>query len=113
MKSLQIASEEDAAQYIHNYNLLGKDSWYNRHRCANIAGFLPTHCPKKAVLDFGCGNGMFLRYLQHQGHTLSLIGYDPFMPDIDLGQEIRFYRELNDKHWGHAYSSSHYPCTAD
>ena len=100
MNLLKIASEEEAARYIHNYNLLGKDNWYNRHRCENIASFLPRTATKKALLDFGCGNGMFLLYLQSQGHALSLAGYDPFMPDIDLGRKIRFYRELDAKHWG-------------
>ena len=33
---------------------------------------------KQSLLDFGCGNGLFLKYLMRKNYTLSLTGYDPF-----------------------------------
>ena len=50
------------------------------------------------LLDFGCGNGLFLRYLIRKNYNLSLTGYDPFFMNYksDLPQnEVQIYTNLN------------------
>jgi 2-polyprenyl-3-methyl-5-hydroxy-6-metoxy-1,4-benzoquinol methylase len=36
--------------------------------------------PESSVLDYGCGNGLFLRYLERRGFR-TLAGYDPYLPE--------------------------------
>jgi len=40
------------------------------------AGLKPTD----TILDYGCGNGLFVAYLRERGYP-NVIGYDPYMPD--------------------------------
>ena len=48
-----------------------------RLRILRSAGLQPGH----SVLDYGCGSGHFVRYLQDQGYSCS--GYDPYNPRHD------------------------------
>lgn len=32
-----------------------------------------------SIIDFGCGNGVFVQFLKEQGYT-NVVGYDPFVP---------------------------------
>lgn len=43
--------------------------------------------PNDAILDYGCGNGVFVRFLQEAGYA-NVRGYDPFVPEFrDLPKE--------------------------
>ena len=76
--SHKIASADDAARYISDYKLVGTDNWYNRYRFETVIKFMHDSSEKK-LLDYGCGNGLFLKYLHDNGWSMSLNGFDPYM----------------------------------
>lgn len=45
-------------------------------------GFSKTH----SLLDYGCGNGIFLKYLRQRGFS-NCYGYDPYAPKEGLGDQ--------------------------
>ena len=56
----------DTIENIKNDPFTGKDNWLNHCRHEVVAEFLPELDEQK-LLDFGCGNGLFLQYLlQHK-----------------------------------------------
>ena len=48
-------------------------------------GLQPTH----SILDFGCGNGVFIQYLRERGFT-DVTGYDPFVTEFSTLSERQF-----------------------
>ena len=47
--------------------------------------------PSDSILDYGCGNGVFLRFLREAGY-LDVTGYDPYVPEYssEPGDRSRF-----------------------
>ena len=80
--SYKIASEDEAAHYISNYNLVGTDNWLNQHRFTLVTKFM-HNSDKQKLLDYGCGNGLFLQYLLNNNWSLSLSGFDPYLTPED------------------------------
>ena len=78
-KKHAIVSPKEAAQHRDAGKLDGKNNWWNRHRFDLISNFLPRTSMSQSLLDFGCGNGLFLIYLQNSKYNLSLTGYEPFL----------------------------------
>ena len=76
----RIATPQEAAQYIREHSLMGRDNWMNRHRFQTVTRFISRATTHK-LLDFGCGNGFFLQHLHRQGYSLSMSGYDPYLAD--------------------------------
>ena len=72
-------SHDQAIQNIKDDPFTGKDNFLNDYRHRIICQFLPTKGTKR-LLDFGCGNGLFLRYLKTKHLSLLLKGYDPYIP---------------------------------
>jgi 2-polyprenyl-3-methyl-5-hydroxy-6-metoxy-1,4-benzoquinol methylase len=38
--------------------------------------------PEQSILDYGCGNGLYLRYLEERGYR-DVVGYDPFVSEFE------------------------------
>ena len=72
-------SHDQAIQNIKDDPFTGKDNFLNDYRHKIVCRFLRTQGAKR-LLDFGCGNGLFLRYLKTRYPSLSLKGYDPYIP---------------------------------
>ena len=77
LSSYKIASPEEAAVYRDDYTMIGDYNWFNNHRFAVASRYLPSSA--QTLLDFGCGNGLFLDYLNFSGHSLSAVGYEPYL----------------------------------
>lgn len=99
--SYKIASEDESARYISNYKLVGTDNWYNQHRCTLVTKFM-HNSDKQRLLDFGCGNGIFLKYLYDNGYSMGLSGFDPYLTsketnDIKILEDkgINFQKQFN------------------
>jgi SAM-dependent methyltransferase len=58
-------------------DLLAKPAFANLLRRLKKAGLQPHH----RILDFGCGNGVFIQYLRSQGFT-RVEGFDPYDPQF-------------------------------
>lgn len=100
--SYKIASEDEAARYINNNNkLIGVDNWFNQHRFTLATKFMHSS-DKQKLLDYGCGNGLFLQYLLNNDWSLSLSGFDPYLTSeytneikILVNKGINFHKQLN------------------
>lgn len=62
---------------------------FARGTLRNLLGRLVRDGLKKtdSILDYGCGNGLFVQYLKERGYT-EVVGYDPFVASfasIDVG----------------------------
>ena len=71
----------------YNYN------WIQRYRFNLVENFLPRTTAQQNLLDFGCGNGLFMEHLLSHNHSLSMTGYDPYYPNnenntLDRGMQI-------------------------
>jgi SAM-dependent methyltransferase len=78
----------DYADYTYNStNPLRRFS--HRTRFKNSVAAIPVNQSKPLrILDFGCGDGMFLQQLrQSVGESAYLIGYEPFMDSFALNGE--------------------------
>jgi len=43
-----------------------------------------------SILDYGCGNGVFLRFLKDKGY-MNVTGYDPYVPEfVSLPEQVLF-----------------------
>ena len=76
---------------------MGRDNWMNQHRFKMVTRFLSPSA-SQSLLDFGCGNGFFLNYLRKQGYSMSLSGYDPYLPDsVEVGTEhaVNLHKSFN------------------
>lgn len=64
-----------ARYYTHSHTLdyFTRCSYRNRMRLLERAGARPTH----RILDYGCGQGVFISYLQQNGFS-QVGGYDPY-----------------------------------
>ena len=78
-KNYKIASPQEAAKNIIDDKLTGKNNWFNSHRFRIVAQFLPNSPSPLRLLDYGCGNGIFLSYLCEHNYSLYLHGYDPYL----------------------------------
>ena len=74
----RIAPPKRASYNVHSDQLYGKGNCLDRHRFDVVSHFLPRHLASAKLLDFGCGDGGWLRYLSSHGYTMSLVGCDPF-----------------------------------
>ena len=99
--SSKVASEDEAARYISNHELVGIDNWYNQHRFNIVAKFM-RNSDKQKLLDYGCGNGIFLKYLLNNNWSLSLSGFDPYLTSKDTNEikvlvdkGINFHKQFN------------------
>ena len=99
--SYKIASEDEAARYISNYKLVGTDNWLNQHRYTLVTKFM-HNSDKQKLLDYGCGNGLFLQYLLNNNESLSLSGFDPYLTSKDTNdikiledKGINFQKQFN------------------
>ena len=99
--SYKVASEGEAARYISNHKLLGTDNWLNQHRFTLVTKFM-QNSDKQKLLDYGCGNGLFLQYLLNNNWSLSLSGFDPYLTpkeanDIKILEDkgICFHKQFN------------------
>ncbi len=97
--SYQIATPEEAARNLGKYKAFGRDNWFNRHRFEIVSNYL-TSPPEQTLLDFGCGNGLFFKYLQqHNQHllsSLSLSGYDPYFANTASQEDgVNFYSSID------------------
>lgn len=90
MTKYYVSPPNEAAKHLDADPLTGKDSWFTHHRFAVVASFLPRSS-KQTLLDFGCGNGLFLRYLQTNKYDLSLHGYDPYFFDISTKNRDNYH----------------------
>ena len=96
--SYKIASEDESARF---YKLIGTDCWLNQHRFTLVTKFI-HNSDKQKLLDYGCGNGLFLQYLLNNNWSLSLSGFDPYLTSkntndikflVDKG--INFQKQFN------------------
>jgi len=78
--SLHCLEDIDYATYYHNYPLQNQKPDFftlklfsSRLRQLIGGGLLTSH----SILDYGCGNGGFVRFLRAQGYSLAE-GYDPY-----------------------------------
>lgn len=83
-RALQAVDPVDMADIYSDYPL-NRDRTldvFARGTYRNLLKRLTGHglTPADSILDFGCGNAVFLRFLQEQGFT-NTSGYDPFVPD--------------------------------
>lgn len=99
--SYKVASEDEAARYISDYKLVGTDNWLNQHRYTIVSKFM-HNSDKQKLLDYGCGNGLFLQYLLNNNWSLSLSGFDPYLTpketnDIKIlvDKGVNFYKQFN------------------
>jgi 2-polyprenyl-3-methyl-5-hydroxy-6-metoxy-1,4-benzoquinol methylase len=81
--SLHSKEDIDLDRYYENYPFKShkmrpgvKVAYQNRLRCLKKWGLLRSH----RILDFGCGQGLFVQYLQEQGYDAQ--GYDAFVADF-------------------------------
>jgi SAM-dependent methyltransferase len=58
-------------------DIFARGSMRNLLRRFTRAGLKKTD----SILDYGCGNGIFLRYLKETGYT-QVTGYDPYVPEF-------------------------------
>ena len=73
-----LPSPEEAARYAIT-NPQAKTDWANLHRFRMATCFLPGTTTSEKLLDFGCGNCLFLRYLSKNNfQKQQLTGYDPY-----------------------------------
>ncbi len=79
-RSLHSLESADMSKYYRQYPIHGqKEDFFTRRlfatrlRQLKRAGMERRH----AILDYGCGNGGFVRFLQRQGFARS-VGYDPY-----------------------------------
>ena len=73
-----ISSPTESANHLVTDGFTCKDNWWNSHRFNLVSCFMSNISTKQSLLDFGCGNGLFLKYLMRKNYILSLAGYDPF-----------------------------------
>lgn len=91
-----ISSPEESAQCTRDCSLMGIDNWLNRKRFSAVMQFIPNYSKQK-LLDFGCGNGLFLQHLHHNT-ALSLSGYDPYLLDSIVSgmlEKAKFYKSFD------------------
>ena len=99
-RTFRVSPPEEAAWYLDADPLTGKDSWFTRHRFSVVANFIPNDS-EQVILDYGCGNGLFLRYLRSHSCNLLLHGYDPYLVDIYLeksGGNYHIHKSIKNVH---------------
>ena len=80
-RKYKIASPEEADNYRVAERSSGKYDWSYRHRYNVISNFLPNCDTQKNLLDFGCGDGSFIKYLLKKSVNLHMTGYDPYLQE--------------------------------
>jgi len=75
--------DDALVRYDKDYNSSRNDSPAYQAHLAETADFIAASLPRKAghpgrVLEIGCGDGQFLRYLHEKG--MDVCGYDPALP---------------------------------
>lgn len=89
-------NRNEAIENIKNDPFTGKDNWLNSYRHEVVVKFLPV-LDKQKLLDFGCGNGLFLQYLLQDNPLLSLSGYDPYLDPLESikhNQSVQMFNQL-------------------
>lgn len=59
-------------------DIFARGTLKNLLRRLTLAGMKKTD----TILDYGCGNGIFVDYLKQQGYT-HVVGYDPYVPEYE------------------------------
>jgi 2-polyprenyl-3-methyl-5-hydroxy-6-metoxy-1,4-benzoquinol methylase len=78
----------DYADYTYNSpNPLRRFS--HRTRFKNAVAAIPVDSPQPLrILDFGCGDGMFIHQLRkNMGASASIVGYEPYLEAIEVNSE--------------------------
>ena len=93
-----VVSPEDAVNNMKNYKLSFNDNWLRRYRFRLVTNFLPHHTTQQKLLDFGCGDGLFLNHLAERGYSFDMVGYDPYYPIDKINYTehgIKIFKSLN------------------
>lgn len=85
-KKYNVASQQEAAHVLFLHRKSNQYKWIYSHRFATVSGFIPNTTAPQRLLDFGCGDGSFLRYLQEHRHSLNLHGYDPYFTTDEISR---------------------------
>ena len=86
-------NNNDIIENIKNDPFTGKDNWLNRYRHEIMIKFLPI-LSNQSLLDFGCGNGLFLQYLLQTTPLLSVSGYDPYLDPLESVKQKHPYTDV-------------------
>ena len=81
-RSLHSLEDVDLDHYYEDYIMAGaKLNFHSRLGCANRLRMLLKHgvTRQAKILDYGCGSGVFLQYLEQRGYTQGS-GYDVYIP---------------------------------
>lgn len=84
-KSIHNIDSVDFADIYKDYPLLNRRlDIFAQWTLRNLLGRLKAHGLKytDSILDYGCGNGIFLKFLKQSGYQ-NVDGYDPFIPGFD------------------------------
>ncbi len=95
-QSIHSLNVVDFADIYKDYpvNLLQTLDAFARGRFANLLSRLKQACLKKEhrILDMGCGNGIFIKYLKSKGYN-NCFGFDPYVKEfshLDRTQSFEF-----------------------
>jgi 2-polyprenyl-3-methyl-5-hydroxy-6-metoxy-1,4-benzoquinol methylase len=80
--SLHCAEDADLAHYYQHYPIKAQQlNFHARIGYRNRLALLEHHGLRQTdrILDYGCGPGLFVRYLRDRGYR-NAVGYDPFEP---------------------------------
>ncbi len=93
-----VVSPEKAVNYMHRCSLSCQDNWLRRYRFSLVSNFLPLPTKHQSLLDFGCGDGLFLKHLLEHNHSLSMTGYDPYYANDEnnITGAVKIFKSLND-----------------
>ena len=90
-RTLHCKEDIDFGHYYDHYPLseqriqyMTRRSYFNRLRILKRSGMQPSH----RILDFGCGGGLFLRFLNSQGYA-NAVGHDPFVAQYADREPLR------------------------
>lgn len=87
--SYKLASPEESLRNINNDKMSTTLNWFQYHRFALVTRFLGDTSKEQKLLDFGCGNGLFLQYLLAHNYNLSLYGYDPYNASVTKSDALQ------------------------
>ena len=73
-RALECSQPDQIARHLRSFANLGENYFWHEHRHKLVHRALPSGT--RSLLDFGCGEGLFLRELMHQRSAIDLYGYD-------------------------------------
>lgn len=87
-KAYNITSPEEAASNMAASGMNKNLNWRKCHSFNMVLRYLSHTTMSQSLLDFGCGNGLFLEYLRSNNCSMSLTGYDPYLPRSIVGGKL-------------------------